>query len=108
MSKLGIDLITKTNDTTDTIVKVDMRPPNMYNVVLHNDNITTIEFVMLVLMSIFHKNLEDAIQLTQHIHNNEKGIAGTYSHEVASQKREETIQISRLNSYPLKCELEVN
>lgn len=90
----------------DTTTKTAMRPPSRFNVVLFNDDRTTVEFVILVLMSIFHKSFESAHALTLHIHQNGRGVAGTYSHEVAMQKRDETRLAAQANQFPLKCEIE--
>lgn len=91
---------------TKTATTVSLRPPKKFNVVLFNDDRTTVEFVILVLMSIFHKNFDEAHALTLHIHNSGKGIAGTYSHEVAVQKRDETRAAAQMNHFPLRCEIE--
>lgn len=93
-------------ENIDSVVKLAMRPPKKFNVVFYNDDKTTVQFVVLVLMSIFHKNFEDATALTLLIHEQGRGIAGTYSYEIASQKKDETISSARLNGYPLKCEIE--
>lgn len=106
MSISDADVMTRTKEVTDTVTKIDMRPPNMFNVVLYNDNGTTVDFVVLILMTTFHKSFEDASELTLHIHEHGKGIAGIYSHEVATQKRDETVQCARVNNFPLKCEVE--
>jgi len=90
-----------------TVTKVVMRPPTSFNVIIYNDDKTTIEFVVLVLMSIFHKSFEDANNLTKLIHENGQGIAGTYNFEIATQKRDDTINAARINGFPLKCELQV-
>jgi ATP-dependent Clp protease adaptor protein ClpS len=90
----------------DTSVAVAMRPPSKFNVVLYNDDATTMEFVVLVLMTIFHKSFEDASALTLHIHANGKGVAGVYSFEIAVQKREEVLVAARANNFPLKCEIQ--
>ena len=95
-----------TVEQTDTTTKVTMRAPGMFNVVLYNDDSTTVEFVILVLMNIFHKSFDDASSLTLRIHETGRGIAGTYSHEVATQKRDETILSARTNNFPLRCEIE--
>lgn len=92
-------------DEINVATKITMRPPSKFNVVLYNDDRTTFEFVILLLMTIFHKSLEDATLLTMIIHENGKGIAGTYSHEVATQKRDESIAAARANGYPLRCEI---
>lgn len=97
----------KTNSSTTVAVidKVALSPPRMWNVWLINDDQTSMEFVVLVLMQIFHRNFEDAQEIMMNIHVNGKGIAGTYSHEVATQKRDETITIARQNNYPLQAEM---
>lgn len=97
---------TDTIEEIDTGTRVSMRPPSKFNVVFYNDNSTTAEFVVLVLMSIFHKSFESATALTMQIHQNGRGIAGTYSLEIASQKRDETLAAARANAFPLRCEIE--
>lgn len=89
-----------------TVTRVAMKPPSKFNVVLHNDDGTTFEFVILVLTTIFHKSINEATAITMHIHDNGKGAAGTYGHEIAVQKRDETISVARANNYPLRCTIE--
>jgi ATP-dependent Clp protease adaptor protein ClpS len=90
------------------IESIRLDPPKMWHVILHNDSVTTMEFVVLVLMQIFHKSFVDASDIMMNIHDNGKGIAGTYSNEVAVQKRDETIIFARSHEYPLKVEIEPN
>lgn len=81
--------------------------PKMYKVILHNDNTTTVDFVIHVLMRIFHKKLEDALVLTQTIHETGQGIAGApYTKEIAEEKTLETIAIARANNFPLVATFE--
>lgn len=81
--------------------------PKMYKVILHNDNTTTVDFVVHVLMRIFHKKLEDALVLTQTIHETGQGIAGSpYTKEIAEEKTLETIAIARANNFPLVATFE--
>lgn len=81
-------------------IKVHM--PNMYKVILHNDDKTTMDFVIHVLTKIFHKKIEDALVLTQTIHETGIGIAGApYTKEIAEEKTLETIASARANGYPL-------
>lgn len=100
MTDSEVDLIVK--EKTRTV----MRTPSKFNVVLYNDDVTTYEFVILVLVGIFHMTLEKANELTVHIHENGRGIAGTYSLEIAGQKRDETIYAARSQNFPLRCEIE--
>jgi ATP-dependent Clp protease adaptor protein ClpS len=84
----------------DEQIKVHI--PNMYKVIIHNDNTTTVDFVIHVLMKIFHKPLSDAIMLTQTVHETGQGIAGApYTKEIAEEKMLETIASARANGYPL-------
>lgn len=100
MASVDTEIITK----TDT--RVVMREPRMFNVVLYNDDSTTVEFVILVLMNIFYKTFDEASKLTLTIHEEGKGIAGTYTHEAAEQKCQETIYVARSHSFPLQCKVE--
>jgi ATP-dependent Clp protease adaptor protein ClpS len=86
-----------------TASKVAMRPPQQFNVILFNDDKTTMEFVILILMTIFYKSFEEASDLSLYIHQNGSGIAGTYTYEISSQKQEDTVNAARLNGFPLKC-----
>lgn len=97
---------TDNGTSVDVIERVSLQPPKMWNVVLYNDDKTTMEFVILVLMQIFHKSFDQAKDITLHIHENGKGVAGTYSHEVATQKRDDALSAARSNGFPLKVEIE--
>lgn len=97
---------TKNDGDVAIIEKISLAPPRHWNVLLYNDDKTTMEFVVLVLMQIFHKSFEEAQDCMMSIHETGKGIAGTYSHEVAQTKREDTISVARSNGYPLKVEIE--
>ena len=91
-----IEVIEKLDET----IKVQI--PKMYKVLLHNDNTTTFDFVIAVLVRIFHRTEEDAVEITQAIHNNGQGIAGSpYTREVAEEKTLETISFARANNFPL-------
>lgn len=90
---------------TESITRTTMRPPSKFHVVLYNDDTTPMWFVVLVLISLYHKTMEEAKALTEHIHNNGTGVAGTYGHEIALQKKNETTAAAIANGYPLKCEI---
>jgi len=96
---------TKKQSVVAVIERVAMAPPKMWDVWLLNDDRTSMEFVVLVLMQIFHRSFEEAQDIMMHIHTNGRGIAGTYSHEVATQKRDETIAIARQSGFPLVADI---
>lgn len=81
--------------------------PNMYKVILHNDDTTTFDFVIMVLTGIFHRTMEEAMALTVDIHEKGQGIAGSpYTREVAEEKTNEVLNFSRANGYPLTATFE--
>ncbi len=87
--------------------KIEVKPPVMYKVLLHNDNTTTMEFVIVVLKSIYHKTIDDAIEVTMSIHHNGQGIAGSpYTKEIAEEKTLETVRLARANGFPLVATFE--
>ena len=76
--------------------------PSKYNVIFHNDDFTPMEWVIQLLVEVFDRTLEQAKDITIKIHEHGQGIAGTYYHEVAEQKQQETVVLSRHNGHPLK------
>ena len=76
--------------------------PKMFQVILHNDDTTTFDFVIKVLTTIFHRTLEEAVALTTEIHHKGQCVAGSpYTREVAEAKAHETVTFSRANNFPL-------
>jgi len=97
----SIEVIEEVSET------IRVQEPKMYKVLLHNDETTTFDFVIHVLVSIFHKTVEDAVELTKQIHVQGQGIAGSpYTREIAEEKTLETITFSRANGYPLTATFE--
>ena len=81
------------------------RPP-LYKVLLHNDDYTTMEFVVQVLQEVFHKAHGEAVQIMLHVHRNGIGVAGVYPHEVAETKVATVGVLAKKFDYPLQCSLE--
>ncbi len=80
--------------------------PSMYKVLLHNDDYTTMEFVVEVLIYVFHKSVEDAMRIMLNVHRNGIGVCGVYTFEVAETKVKTVEALARENGYPLKCSME--
>ena len=88
---------------TDTKLKV----PSLYKVILLNDDYTPMDFVIQVLKEIFNKSAAEAYALTMQVHDQGRGLAGTYSREVAEQKVFEVTAVARSYKHPLKAISEI-
>jgi ATP-dependent Clp protease adaptor protein ClpS len=95
-SKTGI--VTKTRPKT--------KKPNLYKVLLLNDDFTPMEFVVLVLQRFFNKGHEDATRIMLHVHHKGVGICGVYTYEVAETKVTQVMDFSRQHGHPLQCTME--
>ncbi len=96
--KPGLDLLEKD--------EIKTKRPSMWNIVLYNDDYTPMDFVEFVLKTVFHISTLDALALTLAIHTKGKGIAGTYSFEVAEEKRSEVLLMAKIEEHPLRAEVE--
>lgn len=94
--------------STKELVKkrVDLKIPKRYKVVLLNDDFTTMEFVVGVLMDIFGHNSERAVAIMLAIHEKGKGVCGIYTKEIAETKATQVHKSARANSFPLRAILE--
>jgi len=90
------------------IVKEEIKitEPSLYKVIFHNDNVTTYQFVIYVLMAIFDKSEGDSIQITISVDTNGYAAVGTYSKEIAEHKVGKTNALSAQHGYPLKLSIE--
>jgi len=91
---------------TATIKKEKLRPPRMYIVIMHNDDYTTMEFVMLVLQRFFNKTHAESQAIMLEVHTKGFGVCGIYTFEVAESKVAKVIKYARDNGHPLKCSTE--
>ncbi len=83
-----------------------LQKPRLYKVLLHNDDYTTMEFVVFVLMSVFHRAETDAVQIMLHVHRNGAGVAGVFTREVAETRVQQVEALARENEFPLRCSIE--
>ena len=80
--------------------------PPLYKVLLHNDDYTTMDFVVWVLESVFGMQEQQAIQVMLNVHVKGAGIAGVYTYEIAEMKVEKTTELAREHEFPLLCTME--
>jgi ATP-dependent Clp protease adaptor protein ClpS len=86
--------------------RVRTQKPPLYKVLLHNDDYTTKEFVVMVLQLIFHRSEGEANRIMLHVHNNGVGVAGIYPFQVAETKVAKTMQLAQRYEYPLQLSME--
>src|SRR5689334_18024661 len=98
------------DNDTETVIQDQTREkidkPRLWKILLHNDNYTTMEFVVLVLMSVFRKNQVQAIRIMLDVHQKGIGVVGTYTHEVAETKVARVTEMAREAEFPLLCTME--
>jgi ATP-dependent Clp protease adaptor protein ClpS len=94
----------QTGIATETKKKVQ-KPPR-FKVLLHNDDFTSMEFVIMILKEVFHKTDMDAFKIMMAVHQAGVGVAGVYSYEIAEAKVSKATELARANEYPLLCTLE--
>jgi ATP-dependent Clp protease adaptor protein ClpS len=78
----------------------------MYKVLLHNDDYTTMEFVVYVLQGVFHHPEAEAMQIMLHVHKHGIGVAGVYPREVAETRVAQVEALARRHEFPLRCSVE--
>lgn len=83
-----------------------LKEPEDYRVILLNDNFTTMEFVVSVLMGIFNKKEEDATRIMLDVHQQGRGTVGVYTWDIAHTKANQVHSLARQNEFPLKCIVE--
>lgn len=88
----------------ETRPKVDK--PRMYKVLLHNDNYTTMEFVVLILIAVFHKAETEAVRIMLDVHQQGTGLAGVYQRDIAETKVQRVLQLAQQAQFPLMCSME--
>ncbi len=94
------------DDAVVTESKQKLKKPPLYRVLLHNDNYTTMEFVVFVLIDVFHHNESDAFRIMLQVHNQGTGIAGVFTYEIAETKIVRVSALARAHEYPLMCTME--
>jgi ATP-dependent Clp protease adaptor protein ClpS len=83
-----------------------LEKPKLFKVLLHNDDFTTMEFVVFILVQIFKRSEMEAFAIMLKVHNEGVGTAGVYPYEIAQMKAEKAMNMSRAHEYPLLCTVE--
>ena len=88
-----------------TVDKPKVERPRLYEVLLHNDDYTTQEFVVYVLMKFFRHDSDTATKIMLHVHTKGIGVAGVYTYEIAETKASQVVRFAREHEMPLQCSI---
>jgi ATP-dependent Clp protease adaptor protein ClpS len=80
---------------------IDLQEPKMYRVFLHNDDYTTMDFVVEILTRVFHKTTDQAVEIMLQVHEKGKGLCGIYTYEIAQAKVDQVKILAKQNEFPL-------
>lgn len=89
-----------------TFFSEDLQEPAQFTVVLLNDDFTTKEFVVAVLMAVFHKKQDDAYLIMEDVHKKGRGVVGSYTYDIAATRCLQVHDAARENGFPLRCVME--
>lgn len=97
-------VLPKVNEEVE--VNLELQEPEMYRVILHNDDYTSMDFVVEILMKIFQKNLQESEMIMIKIHEKGSAICGVYTFEIAQTKAEQVKRLAKENEFPLLATIE--
>jgi ATP-dependent Clp protease adaptor protein ClpS len=86
--------------------KTRLEKPKLFKVILHNDDFTTMDFVVFVLEYVFSRSEAEAVAIMLSVHNSGIGIAGIYPYEIANMKSQKAMNLAKAREYPLLCTVE--
>lgn len=84
----------------------ELKEPEMFRVILHNDHYTTQEFVVSVIVAVFHKTAAEATKIMLDVHRKGKGTVGVYPYDLAATKARQVRELAKAQDFPLKCSIE--
>lgn len=94
------------DEQSDTLTKDKVEEPKKYKVLLHNDDYTTMEFVIHVLVSVFKHSPAGATRVMLQCHKTGIGVAGIFTHEIAETRVDQVLRLAREHGHPLQCTME--
>lgn len=95
-----------THTELELIDDISLKYPKKYKVFILNDDYTSMDFVVDILMTVFHKSYQEAESVMLEVHKKDKGLCGVYSHEIAETKVMQVQKRAKDNGFPLKATME--
>ncbi len=99
--------MSNTKKDVSTKERIETQEPPLYKVLLHNDDYTTMEFVIAILENVFHKSNADATRIMLNVHHEGIGVAGIFTKEVSETKISLVHELAQKNNFPLRCSMEI-
>jgi ATP-dependent Clp protease adaptor protein ClpS len=87
-------------------IREKLEEPRMFRVILHNDDYTTMEFVVEVLVRVFRKKAAEATRIMLDVHRRGRGVAGMYTYDIAQTKVNQVFRMAKEREFPLRCSTE--
>ena len=103
----GLEIEREQEERGDVALLEDVELPKLYKVLLHNDDYTTMDFVVYILIKHFGKNQDEAHSIMLEVHECGAAVCGVYTYEVAETKVARVVQEAEQNGHPLTCSFEV-
>lgn len=95
-----------TNPLNEIENEIELKEPKKYKVILLNDDYSTMDFVVEVLVDIFHKPFDEAVNIMLKVHREGRGVCGIYSYDIAETKIAQVRSVARKNGFPLRAIME--
>ena len=86
--------------------RTNLREPRRYKVIIYNDDFTTMEFVVMILVEVFLKSEAEAEVLMMQVHHSDKAVVGIYSYDIACSKVQKATNMAREQNFPLRLTVE--
>lgn len=99
-------IIIEPTTIVDSEKELEVKEPVFYQVILLNDDYTPMDFVIELLMALFGKNYQEAYDITMQVHHSQKGVAGVYPYEIATERMHQANDLAANNEFPLHCIIE--
>lgn len=95
-----------TNANIKEDIEIKLKKPKMYRVILNNDDYTTMDFVVEILVKIFHKTATEATQIMMDVHEKGRGVVGIYTYDIAKTKALQVEEMAAEREFPLRVSIE--
>jgi len=93
-------------EEADVRQKPRLKEPRLYRVILHNDDYTTMDFVVKVIVTVFHKAAAEATKIMLDVHKKGQGVVGVYTFDIATTKASQVHEMARQSEFPLRASCE--